>query len=67
MRRRHISVRLTEEQIVRVDDLIPQLSGQYKAVTRSDVLRVLVEDALPRFEKKPDQKPGEADQKPEDK
>ncbi len=52
----HVSVRLTEELITRVDALIPALSTQWIKATRSDVMRALIEYALVRFEA--DQKPG---------
>ena len=50
MSRRHVSVRLEPDRLARVDALIPSLSTKYTAVTRSDVLRALIEVALPRFE-----------------
>ena len=63
MSSRHVSVRLTGARIARVDALIPKFSTKYKKVTRSDVMRALIDDALPRFEGEADQKPGEVDQK----
>jgi len=56
MNNSHVSVRLSDEQIARVDALIPGLSTQWMKANRSDVLRALVEYALVRFEA--DQKPG---------
>ena len=64
MSSRHVSVRLANERIGRVDALIPKFSTKYKKVTRSDVMRALIDDALPRFEGEADQKPVEADQEP---
>ena len=64
MNSRHVSVRLINGRIDRVDALIPWFSTKYKTVTRSDVLRALIDNALPRFEAEANQKPGEADQKP---
>ena len=64
MNSRHVSVRLINGRIDRVDALIPWFSTKYKKVTRSDVMRALLDYALPRFEGEANQKPGEADQKP---
>ncbi len=61
MSNRHVSVRLNAEKIDRVDALIPYLSTKYKGIKRSDVLRALIDDALPRFETEASQKRGEAD------
>ncbi len=63
MNSRHVSVRLTKDRIVRIDALISWFSTEYKTVTRSDVMRALLDYALPRFEAEANQKPGEADQK----
>ena len=60
----HVSVRLSNERIARVDALIPRFSTEWVTVTRSDVMRALLDYALPRFEGEANQKPGEADQKP---
>ena len=42
----HVSVRLDAETIARVDALAPQFSTQWRAATRSDVLRGLILTAL---------------------
>ena len=46
MSTRHVSVRLGTETIARVDALAPQFSTQWRAATRSDVLRGLILTAL---------------------
>jgi hypothetical protein len=42
----HVSVRLTGEQIVRVDAMAPRFSTRFRAATRSDILRGLILTAL---------------------
>ena len=42
----HVSVRLDAETIARVDALAPHFSTQWRAATRSDVLRALILTAL---------------------
>lgn len=54
----HVSVRLTKEQIARVDALIPRFSTTWMEAKRSAVLRALIEYALVRFERESDQEPG---------
>ena len=55
----HVSVRLSNERIARVDALIPRFSTEWVTVTRSDVMRALLEYALVRFEGEADQKRGD--------
>jgi len=50
-KKERVSVRLEPELIDRMDALIPQLSSQWLPATRTDVMRVLVLDALERFER----------------
>jgi hypothetical protein len=47
----HVSVRLDPEILARVDALAPAFSTEWHAATRSDIVRALILDALPRFEK----------------
>jgi predicted transcriptional regulator len=54
----HVSVRLDDETIARVDALAPQFSTQWRAATRSDVLRGLILTALAAREAA--DRPGEA-------
>jgi hypothetical protein len=48
--RTHVSVRLEDEHIARVDALAPRFSTKYRVATRSDVLRGLILESLDVFE-----------------
>ncbi len=50
MAQHQVSVRLDGETLARVDALAPAFSKEWRRATRSDVLRILILDALPRFE-----------------
>lgn len=47
----HVSVRLTDEQIARVDALAPVFSTKWRTATRSDILRGLILRAVETFER----------------
>jgi hypothetical protein len=47
----HVSVRLDSATMARVEALAPLFSTEWRAATRSDVIRGLLFDALDRFER----------------
>jgi Arc/MetJ-type ribon-helix-helix transcriptional regulator len=47
----HVSVRLSKEQIKRIDALIGDVSSWWRTATRSDVIRILVLEGLERAER----------------
>ena len=53
----HVSVRLQQPILDRVDALIPSLSTPWHAVNRSDVLRALIVEGLGVFEARHAAKP----------
>jgi hypothetical protein len=46
----HVSVRLDDPSIVRLDALLPMFGTPWRKATRSDALRAIILDGLPRFE-----------------
>ena len=46
----HVSVRLDEGTMARVDALAPMFSTKWRPATRSDILRGLILSALERYE-----------------
>jgi hypothetical protein len=60
----HVSVRLDPEILARVDALAPAFSTEWHAATRSDIVRALILDALPRFEKAGSAQPAGTEAKP---
>jgi len=46
----HVAVRLTGEQVARVDALIPAVGAPWQRTTRSDVLRALIVAGFPIVE-----------------
>src|SRR5262245_39029629 len=57
MSTKHVSVRLDDETLVRVDSLTTRFSTEWHAATRSDVLRALINTALEIFEREPEPSP----------
>jgi hypothetical protein len=51
MSTKHVSVRLDGGTMARVDALAPQFSREWRATTRSDVLRTLIHTALEFYER----------------
>jgi hypothetical protein len=50
--RNHVAVRLDDETLTRIDAIRPLLGSEWRDATRSDVLRLLLLDALAHVEKK---------------
>jgi hypothetical protein len=49
--RTHVSVRMNDEEIARIDALAPRFSTKYRNATRSDVLRACILEGLDKFER----------------
>ena len=52
MSTKHVSIRLDEATLARVDALASEFSTEWRGATRSDILRALIQRALELYERR---------------